>query len=339
MKRQGNVMNKIIEINNLEKAYKKAKRGKNWYREVLKFEEDCKGNLLLLKNSLENLTYVTSEYEIFEKICGNKTREIYKLPFYPDRICQWAIMLQVESVFIKGFTKDTYSAIPKRGIHLALKRIKKELKKDKVGMTYCLKIDIKKYYPNIDHNVLKTKLKRLFKDRELLWLLSEIIDSLPNGKGLPIGNYTSQYLANFYLSDFDRWIKEEKKVRHFFRYMDDMIFFSDNKEDLHKLLKEIKLYITENLKLQLKGNEQVFPIDKRGVDFVGYVIYPTYIKLRKSIKTKMIYKMKKLNKKERLNNSDFASINSYNGWITHCDGINLNEKYLVPLLRKEKSDD
>lgn len=236
-------------------------------------------------------------------------------------------MLQIEDVFIKRFTKDTYSAIPKRGIHQALKRIGKEFKQDKENMVYCLKIDIKKYYPNINHEILKAKLQKVFKDKDLLWLLGEIIDSLPNGKGLPIGNYTSQYLANFYLSDFDRWVKEQKKIKHYFRYMDDMIFFSKSKQELWELLGSIRIYL-KNEKLELKGNEQIFPVEKRGVDFVGYVIYPTHILLRKSIKEKMIFKMSKLKEQDSLTKSDQCSIGSYKGWLIHCDSKNLYKKYI-----------
>ena len=335
MKRHGDIMDKIYHYDNLYKAYKKAKRGKSWYKDVLEFEENLENNLLILQYDLMYKEYKTSQYVIFEKKCGNKVREICKLPFYPDRICQWAIMLQLEDILLKQFTRDTYSAIPKRGIHLALRRLKKELRKDSDGMRYCLKLDIKKYYPNINHEVLKSKLTHLFKDKELLYLLSEIIDSLPNGKGLPIGNYTSQYLANFYLSSFDRWVKEDENVTHYFRYMDDILLFSDNKEQLHKLLAEIKSYLSDELKLELKGNEQIFPVEKRGIDFVGYVVYPTHVKIRKSIKQKMVAKMNRLSKKDFLTKSDRLSIGSYNGWLIHCDSKNLSKKYIAPFTKED----
>jgi len=337
MKRFGNIFNKIYDIDNLEIASNRAMRGKGNYNEVLIFKENKDILLQDLHTTLQNKLYKTSQYEIFKKMCGKKEREIYKLPFYPDRICQWAIMLQVENIFIRNFTKDTYSAIPNRGIRLALKRIQKEIKSDKEGMRYCLKIDIKKYYPNIDHSILKQKLEKLFKDKDLLWLLFEIIDSLPNGKGLPIGNYTSQYLANFNLSSFDHWVKEVKKVKHYFRYMDDMIFFSSNKEDLHQLLLVIKEYLRSVIKLDVKANEQAFPVDSRGVDFVGYVIYSNKAMLRKSIKKKMIYALKKYEKYDKLSPSNLCSINSYGGWLKHCNGINLRNKYIEPLLRKESA--
>jgi len=275
MKRIGFIYEKIHDKNNLYLAYLKAKRGKAWYSEVLEFEKDIKGNLTDIEWDLLFKEYKTSKYEIFEKQCGNKVRQIYKLPFYPDRICQWAIMLQLESIFISKFVRDTYSAIPKRGIHLALNRLKKALKTDVENTQYCLKLDVKKYYPNIDHDILKNKLARIFKDKDLLWLLGEIIDSIEGGKGLPIGNYTSQYLGNFYLSDFDHWLKEVKKVKYMYRYMDDVIILGKSKEELHQLKLEIIDYMRDNLKLELKGNEQVFPVDKRPIDFVGYNVYRT----------------------------------------------------------------
>ena len=134
-------------------------------------------------------------------------------------------------------------------------------------LMYCLKLDVRKFYPSINHYVLKKMLRRKFKDADLLWLLDEIIDSAP---GLPIGNYLSQYFANFYLAYFDHWIKEEKRVKYYFRYADDMVILSDDKSYLHDLLKEIGKYFNEELKLEIKSNYQIFPVDSRSIDFVGY---------------------------------------------------------------------
>lgn len=334
MKRYGNLYEQIYDIENLRKAFKNAKRGKGWYEEVLKISENEDKYLLELQGMLLNKTYKTSEYEIFQKDCGNKIREIYKLPFFPDRICQWSILLIIEDIFIKNFVRDTYSAIPNRGIHLALKRMKREIKEDTEGMKYCLKIDVKKYYPNINHEILKQKLCKIFKDKDLLWLLSEIIDSIDGETGLPIGNYTSQYLGNFYLSEFDHWIKENKRIKHYFRYMDDCCIFSNSKEDLHRLKLEIDDYLMSNLKLKLKSNWQIFPVEDRGVDFVGYVVRKDYILLRKSIKQNMKKKAKKLNKKKTLDFSDKCTINSYKGWLKYCDSYNLYNKHIKPLENK-----
>jgi RNA-directed DNA polymerase len=124
-------------------------------------------------------------------------------------------------------------------------------------------------------------LRRKIKDRDLLWLLDGIIDSAP---GLPIGNYLSQYFANFYLTYFDHWIKETKGVKYYFRYADDLVFLSDSKPYLHQLLADIRQYLDRELKLTIKQNYQIFPVQDSGIDFVGYRMYHTHTMLRKSIK-------------------------------------------------------
>jgi len=217
----------------------------------------------------------------------------------------------LDPIFVANFTADTYSCIKGKGIHACANAVKKSLK-DVPGTTYCLKIDIKKFYPSINHNILMSLLRRKFKDNDLLWLLDEIIDS---ADGLPIGNYLSQYLANFYLSYFDHWIKENKAVKYYFRYADDIVILASDKSYLHNLLIDIKIYFKHYLKLQVKNNHQVFPVEARGIDFVGYKFYNTHTLLRKQIK-KNFAKMLK-------NNPNEASIASYKGWAKHCNSKNL----------------
>lgn len=161
-------------------------------------------------------------------------------------------------------------------------------------------------------------MRRKFKDDRLLSLLDEIIDST---EGLPIGNYLSQYFANFYLSYFDHWLKEKKEVRYYFRYADDMVILSNSKVYLHEILYDIKTYLTNNLKLEVKNNYQIFPVDKRGIDFVGYVIYHTHVLVRKNIK-KNFAKMLKRRKNKN-------SIASYMGWLKHCNSKHLTKTLLL----------
>lgn len=151
----------------------------------------------------------------------------------------------------------TYLCLQKnKGIHKAAQDIKRVLRKDTVNTQYCLKLDIKKFYPSIDHEILKSIVRRKIKDTRVLKLLDEIIDSAP---GVPIGNYLSQYFANLYLAYFDHWIKECKKIKYYFRYADDIVIFSKDKESLHTLIKVIIEYLNINLKLTVKSNYQVFP--------------------------------------------------------------------------------
>ncbi len=315
MKRYGNLYSKIYNINNLKLADKKARKGKIKQDGVKSHDINRDDNIINLHHLLVNKEYKTSEYKIF-KIYEGKERTIFQLPYYPDRITHHAILNILEPIFVSCFTKDTYSCIKGRGIYGAYRSVKNYLL-DKEGSKYCLKVDIKKFYPSINHDILKSLLRTKFKDNDLLQLLDEIIESTD---GCPIGNYSSQFFANFYLNKFDHWLKENKQVKYYSRYCDDIIILAKDKQSLHILLKEIKDYLWNNLKLQL-SNHQIFPVRKRGIDFVGYRFFSySYILLRKSTKKRFI-KMIKYNKNNK-------SISSYNGWLKYCNSKNLQNKYL-----------
>ena len=317
MRRIKNLYQEICSMKNLLLADEKARKGKAWQYGVRIHEKNRDGNLLVLQDQLLNKTYKTSHYTTF-KVYEPKEREVFRLPYYPDRITHHAIMNLMEPVFVSVFTADTYSCIKKRGIHAAAYAVKKALR-DVPGSQYCLKLDITKFYPNIDHDVLKQLLRRKIKDQDLLWLLDEIIDSAP---GLPIGNYLSQYLANFYLTYFDHWIKEQLQVKYYFRYADDLVILSGNKEILHMVFDRISEYMSDRLKLQVKSNWQIFPVDARGIDFVGYRFWHTHTLLRKTIK-------KNFARMVHMNRND-ASIASYLGWAKHC-----NSNHLIKTLLHE----
>lgn len=316
MKRLNNLYEQIYSIDNLMLADHLASKGKSKQYGVQIHNQYRDDNLLKLQQMLQNKTYQTSPYTTF-KVYEPKERDVYRLPYFPDRIAHHAIMNILEPIFVRCFTADTYSCIKGRGIHAALRAVKLALR-DVANTQYCLKLDIKKFYPNVDHDILKTLLRRKFKDNDLLWLLDEIIDS---AEGVPIGNYLSQYFANFYLTYFDHWVKETKNVKYYFRYADDIVILSSNKQQLHHLLSEIKAYLLTNLNLIVKENYQVFPVQARGIDFLGYKFYHTHTLLRKGIK-KNFAKMLK-------SNPNHASIASYLGWAKHCNSINLKRKLLA----------
>jgi retron-type reverse transcriptase len=315
MKRIGNIYNQIYSIENLQLADAKASRGKSKQYGVIVHQKNADENLLMLQEMLKSKTYKTSPYTTF-KVYEPKEREVFRLPYYPDRITHHAVMNILEPVFVSCFTANSYSCIKGKGIHAAANDVKRALK-DVAGTQYCLKLDIKKFYPNINHDILKQLLRRKIKDNDLLWLLDEIIDS---ADGLPIGNYLSQYFANFYLTYFDHWIKEEKAVKYYFRYADDIVILNSNKAYLHNLLGEITNYLYVNLDLKVKENYQVFPVAARSIDFVGYRFYHTHTLLRKSIKQRFARMLRK-----RKND---ASIASYYGWAKHCNSKNLLKKLL-----------
>lgn len=316
MKRIGNLYSLVSSLDNLIAADAIAQKGKADQKGVIQHNANRESNILNLHQVLVNKQFRTSAYTTF-KIHDPKERTIFRLPYYPDRIVHHAIMNVLEPVFYSVFTADTYSSIKGRGVHLAIRKLKKALQ-DKAATTYCLKLDIKKFYPSVDHAVLKQLLRRKFKDQDLLHLLDGIIDST---EGLPIGNYLSQFLANYYLTFFDHWLKEVKGVKYYFRYADDIVILSADKQQLHQLLADIREYLSTQLHLTIKENYQVFPVQARGIDFLGYVTYHTHSLLRKRIK-KNFLRMLKANK-------NTASIASYNGWASHCNSRNLFKKHLL----------
>lgn len=241
MKRYNNLFDKIVSLDNLYLADKKARRNKSNRKDIKEFDQNKEESLKKLQQDLINGTYKTSEYNTFI-IREPKERLIFRLPYYPDRIVHHAVMNIMEPIWVSIFIKDTYSCIKHRGIHEALHNVKEALK-DVDNTTYCLKLDIRKFYPSINH------------------VLDEIIDS---AEGVPIGNYLSQFFANLYLTYFDHWLKEDKQVKYYFRYADDIVILHNNKEYLWSLFEEMKQYIA-TLKLSFKDNYQVFKVEDRGI--------------------------------------------------------------------------
>lgn len=367
------LFNSICSMDNLYRAYQNAKSGKGWYKEVKQIEKRPFYYLAGLQYMLKNHLFKTSDYEIFILNEGKKKRDVYKLPFFPDRIAQWAILQVIEPFLVANMTADTYSAIPGKGIqpivndlrgYYKTKRVdgKKKsvwvpsiLLSDEENTRYCYKIDLHHYYQSINHEVLKQKFRKVFKDPELLWLLDEIADSIntateedlielslsgeievdPN-TGIPIGNYMSQYSGNFYLSSFDHWVKEELHVKHYYRYMDDVVIFASSKEELHEIHRKVAAYTRDYLHLNIKGNYQIFPTKVRGVDFVGYRFFGEYTLLRKSTAINFKRKMRACRKKMENNipptYSEWCSFNSYKGWLGNCDSYRLSKKYIEPLI-------
>lgn len=325
MKRIGNLFDRVIDIDNLRLADERARKGKLRSYGVKVHDKKREANLVALHESLKNGTFKTSKYHVFT-IYEPKERKIFRLPYYPDRILHHAIMNVLEPIWVSVFNNNTYSCIKNRGIHKCAKDVRTALKQDPMGTRYCLKIDIKKFYPSIDHELLKVVVRRKIKDGRLLALLDEIIDSVPSG--VPIGNYLSQYFANLFLAYFDHWLKEQKRVKYYWRYADDIVILSHDKDSLHALLHEIRAYLGDNLNLKVKRNYQVFPVDARGIDFLGYVFYHSHTRLRKSIKQKLCRRVARLNKQKVAPSKEQykQQICSWWGWCKYCNSINLVNK-------------
>lgn len=246
MKRYSGLHDKLCTIENIEVVDDNARKNKNKKYGINKHDKNRQYENEDLVDKLFNLKYKTSKYSLY-KIYEPKERIIYRLPYYPDRIAHHAIMNVVKDIWTKSFIHNTYSCIEGRGIHLCANNLKRDLRKYYNETKYCLKLDIRKFYPSIPHDGLKKCIRKKIKDKDFLMILDEIIDSTDNvrdvsskltnkiGIGVPIGNYLSQYFANLYLSELDHLCKEELKCKFYYRYADDIVILSDDKNFLHKI--------------------------------------------------------------------------------------------------------
>lgn len=323
-----NVYHLIYETENLVKAQYKAQKGKKDRSEVRDFNKNITNNLTELYWMLKNETYVPGEYRI-KLIQDPKERVIMIAPFFPDRVIHHCVINVLEKYWNNIFISNTYACIKGRGLHKCVDDIQKAMQNDRRGTKYCLKIDIKKFYDNVDHSELQKIIRYDIADEQLLWLLDKIIGSNGKGKGLPIGNYTSQYLANIYLAYFDHWVKEDLAGMikeqfnariYYFRYMDDMVLFCESKEALHSMLDLVGLYLASELKLEIKYNWQIFPVDARSLDYVGYVQNHHGVLLRKKILYRFYKKLNRIQKHYKTTNETELKhlFPSEYGWILKC---------------------
>lgn len=335
MKRIAGLYEQIISVENLRLADEKARRGKTHTYGVMVHDRHREEDIQALHEALRTKTFRTSEYDVFT-VYEPKERLIYRLPYYPDRIVHHAVMNVLEPIWTRLFTHNTFSCIKKRGIEGCARHVDKIIRKYKGRPLYCLKIDLKKYYPSIDHGVMKRIVRRKIKDKDLLWLLDEIIDS---AEGLPIGNYLSQYLANLMLCYFMHEVNEVLRLDSA-EYADDIVFFSDSKERLREAFTGYIRPKLAELLLTVKDNWQIFPIaenryDKSGraLDYVGYKFYRKQKLIRKSIKKNFCRAAARLNRRRPT-----LPVKAYKqevapwlGWAQHS-----NSKHLLQTIIKKE---
>lgn len=240
MKRIGYLHEQVYDIENIEIADDKVRKNKSIRWGIVKHDRNRQNENERLSEQLRDLVYETSEYSTF-KVYEPKERLIFRLPYYPDR-----------------------------SIHNVAHDLKTALIEHPEETTYCLKMDVRKFYPSVNHDILCDIIKKKIKDKYLLTLLIGIIYS---ADGVPIGNYLSQFFANLYLAYFDHWVKEELKCKFYFRYADDIVILSSDKNFLRNVLIAIKMYLKEVLNLRLKSNYQIFPVDDRGVGSIIPMYY------------------------------------------------------------------
>lgn len=332
VKREGHLMEKVTDWDNIVLAYRNASRGRGHTRGVIEFRQNKDENLRNIQKMLKEGTYKSSEYHRFDRKESGKVRHIAALPFYPDRVVHWAVIQATQHVFIRNFIAQTYAAIPGRGTHTAIRDLKRGLRDPRC--TWCAKFDVRHYFESIDKTALLEKLARRIKDPEVMGLYTEIVKGY-DGPGIPIGNLTSQYLANLYLSDIDHYMKETMHAKYYYRYMDDIVILGWNRAWLRRL-KTILTGMLADIGLVLNPRWQIFPIAPRGVDFVGYRIWSAFSLLRRRTKARLIRKSREIVNALRNGASPTVSMRSclasYHGILSWCDGTRLHRRYIDPAL-------
>lgn len=335
MKRKGNIYKSIVEKENIKFAILNAARRKMKRNNVQKVMNNIDKYVDNIQNMLINKSYTPSPYQEVKIQDGvrKKERIIFKPCFYPDQIVHWSLMLQIEEILKKGLYDYCCASIRGRGLLYGVRYIRKIIVRDRKNTKYCLKLDIKKFYPSINKEILKKKFRKVIKCGDTLDLIDLIIDS--SKSGVPIGNYTSQWFANFYLQDLDHYIKEKLKVPYYIRYMDDMVLFHRNKKELHKIRIAIQDFLNKE-DLKLKENWQLFKLDSRPLDFLGYRFYRGYTTLRRANFLRIKRRVKRVFKKQKINYEDASAIISYCGWLKHCNSYNYRQKYIRPYISIKK---
>lgn len=269
-----------------------------------------------------------------------KERDIIKPYYRYEQVVHHLVVNQLKPIILRSLDLYSCGSIPGRGCHYGkyhMERWIKEYPKDQT--LYVLKMDVRHFFENIDHDILKSMLRKKIRDKKFLRLCFKIIDHVE--KGLPLGYYTSQWFANFYLSDFDHYIREVLGAERYMRYMDDMVVLSTSKEELHRILNGAKEYLKSNLNLDLKDNWQIFPMlhdmqddGGRALDYMGFKFYRNHTTLRKSILKRARAKANRIDKKRRegkpVTFKDATSIVSRVGWLSSVDAYNYYLKYIKP---------
>lgn len=292
MKREDNLWQKIITFENLYLASRKAQKGKRFRDNILEFNDQIENNLFQLQHELESKTYQPGEYHTF-RIYDPKPRLISAAP-YRDRIVHHALCSIIIPLIEKSFIYDSYANRVGFGSHRALKRFIKFARSSR----YILQCDIKKYFPSIDHQILKQQIRNKIKCSGTLWLIEAIIDNsnpqepvedyfigdnllspTERRKGLPIGNLTSQFFCNLYLNDFDHFIKEKLRCKKYLRYVDDFSLFGNDKEFLDNAKIAIEDYLT-TLRLKIHPVKSQLFETHYGASFVGFRVFPEQVRVR-----------------------------------------------------------
>lgn len=313
----------------------KASLGKREQKRVKKVLDNLEYYANKIQKMLINKKYIPSPYAIktIEDGANKKVRTIHKPNFYPDQIIHWALMLQLQPMIMRGMYEYSCGSVQGRGTSYGQNTLRNWLDKDYKNTKYCLKMDVSKFYPSVNNEKIKEMFRRKVKDKDCLWLINQIIDS---AEGLPIGNYTSQWFSNFFLEGLDHYIKEKLGVKYYVRYVDDLVILGSNKRKLHTARRLIAEYL-ENIDLKMKGDWQVFKVNDRAIDFLGFRFFRHKTILRKRTALRIKRRMAKIRRKGYLNYKDACAVVSYWGWIKRSNSYNFYHKNVKPVVTIKKA--
>lgn len=290
---------KALSYEKLMEAHLKARKGKGYRKEIIEFNLKQEEYIMWLLEELQNKTYKHGGYTEFY-VTEPKLRKIEKSRYIDRIVHRWVVDNFLEPYFVPTFISNSYACLKQKGMHRAAIYVQDSMKHCKRiwDEYYILKMDIRKYFDNINKNILLEILKRKIKDEDLLWLIKSILFAQKREKGLEIGNYTSQMFANIYLNEVDQFIKQKLHIRYYCRYLDDSIVIVQTKQEAKHTSEKIREFLKEKLQLELNEKTQIFK-SKQGVNFCGYKINEYRMKLRDKGKRKLKKKNKTFKSKNK----------------------------------------
>lgn len=314
----------IVSVENLLEAWREFLRGKRGKRNVQEFQLHLMDNIFALHRDLADRSYRHGGYQAFS-IFDPKPRQIHKASVR-DRLLHHAIYRMLYPFFDRTFIADSFSCRNGKGTHRALNRFRTFgyiVGKNNTRTCWALKCDIRKFFASVDHEVLLNTLQGYIPDAQVIWLLEQVIGSFSSGepkKGLPLGNLTSQLLANIYLNELDQFVKHRLKAEYYIRYADDFALLSGDHRILKGYIQRIRDFLRTELKLAMHPNKVFIKTLASGVDFLGWVHFPDHRVLRMSTKRRMM--------RRAAGAGEEQTLNSYLGLLGHGNGYKLTQELL-----------
>lgn len=343
MRSYNHLWDHMVDVDNVKACFVDAAKGKTTRRDVrnhLACVDDRAATLIQHLNN-EPWTPPVHKPSYLREGSTGKVRIIIK-PTYAEQVVHHMLVGELKPIIMRGMYRFCCGSVPGRGIHDAKRAMEKWRDGYKGRKFYVAELDVRKFYHNIDHAILKEKLCKVIRDKRFLELLFIIINTgsfSNNGKGLPLGFYTSQWLANYLLQSMDYFILQTLRPDHYLRYMDNLYLFSTNKKKLHKAVREIDQYLTDQLQLSLNDNWQVYRFEYvdadgrvkgRAINCLGFVLHHNRTTIRKSILLRIRRKANNIDRKGTATWYDAAAVISYIGWFDYTDAYAYYEHWIKP---------